>query len=134
MSDETYVEGSEDSVDVVVIDDDASTLMAVDAILRGFNVITFQDPGMALQHIGNTPPALTIVDINIPNASGFEVCKRLRENPKTEKIPILMFTSDPSQENVKKAVEIGVDGFLAKPFIPQDMRQKVRQMIQKGGG
>ena len=48
MSDEMYVEGPEDSIDVVVIDDDASTLMAVDAILRGFNVITFQDPSMAL--------------------------------------------------------------------------------------
>ena len=72
------------------------------------------------------------MDINISNASGFEVCKRLRENAKTEKIPILMFTSDPSQENVKTAVEIGVDGFLEKPFDPQSMRQKVRQMIQKG--
>ena len=69
---------------------------------------------------------------HIPNASGFEVCKRLRENAKTEKIQILMFTSVPSQENVKTTVEIGVDGFLAKPFDPQSMGQKVRQMIQKG--
>lgn len=43
-----------------------------------------------------------------------------------------MFTSVPSQENIKTTVEIGVDGFLAKPFDPQSMGQKVRQMIQKG--
>ena len=119
----------------VVIDDDASALQAVGHTLRRLDlyVATFQDPGDALEHIRETQPNLVIVDLNMPYFSGFKVCQRLRGDPKTAHISILILTADPSRENVQKAVELGVNGFVAKPFEPRALREKVLQVLRQSG-
>ncbi len=120
---------------VVVIDDDASALQAVGHTLGRLDlqVATFQDPGEALEHIRATLPNLAIVDLNIPNFSGFEICQIIRSDPRIAHILILILTADPSRENVQKALALGVTGFTAKPFEPRALREKVQQILRQAG-
>jgi CheY-like chemotaxis protein len=121
--------------EVVIIDDDAAALFAVEQSLKrlGIHTATFQDPGFALQHIRQTLPHMAIVDLHIPNFSGFEVCRSIRSTPHIAQMPILILTAEPSRENVTRAMEFEVNGFIAKPFSPRELRDKVCQMLQQIG-
>ena len=117
---------------VIVIDDDANALTAVVHTLkvRGFDVSSYTDVGEAIEDIQTNLPDLVILDINMPGISGLYVCEMLKAQKKTQGIPILIFTSDSSRENVQKAIESGADGFIAKPFDPKGLTAKVREVLE----
>ena len=116
---------------VIVLDDDADALMAVEHTLeiRGFDVSTYADVGEALERIRSEPPDILILDINMPGIGGLEICQELKAGEKTKAIPILIFTSDPSRDNVQEAITSGADGFIAKPFDPKGLTAKVREVL-----
>jgi DNA-binding response OmpR family regulator len=120
-------------VDVVVIDDDSVALASITQSLsnQGFNITTFQDLDNGLHHILETPPDLAIIDILMPNTNGFELCKIIRQTEKTAKMPILILTASPSRENVEIALELAVNGFVAKPFDPRNLNEKVLQAVRQ---
>lgn len=120
------------TADIVILDDDATALAALEHALstRGFRVATFQDPGDVLEHIRNTGPDLVILDLIMPNADGFEICQRLKDTDQTSRIPVLILTAAPSRENVLKAVKLNVNGFIAKPFDPKALVDRVRQLLK----
>ena len=119
--------------EAVAIDDDPSVLTIVQDVLtqRGVFVSTFTQSQDALQHIKRTPPDLIISDLNMPGIDGFQVARQVRSNPSSNAVPILILTSDPSRENVAKAIGLGVNGFLAKPFDRNGLVEKVFQMLGK---
>lgn len=125
----------EESPKVYVVDDDANALMAVEHTLdvRGFEVTTYPDIGLALDHIKHEPPDLLILDVNMPGVNGIQICKQMKSNPRTSSIPILIFTSDPSRENVQNAIASGANGFIAKPFDPKGLTAKVREVLEQSG-
>ncbi len=116
---------------VVVIDDDANAVTAVEHVLqvRGFVVRGFQDPGEGLESILADPPDVIILDVEMPHTTGFEVLESIQQNPDTADIPVLIFTSDPSRDNVQKTIQGGAQGFLAKPFEPKGLTEKVRSLL-----
>ena len=116
---------------VVVIDDDSDAVSAVEHVLqvRGFEVNGFQDPGEAVAFITENPPDVIILDVEMPNITGFEVLQTIQKNPKSAEIPVLIFTADPSRDNVQKAIQGGAKGFLAKPFDPKGLTEKVRSLL-----
>ena len=120
------------SADITILDDDPATLAALEHTLerRNFKVKTFVDPGDALEHIRETGPDLVILDPILPNANGFEICQIIRDNDTTSRIPVLILTAAPSRENVLKAIELNVSGFIAKPFDPRALVERVRQSLQ----
>lgn len=119
--------------DILILDDDADALMAAEhaLLIRGFEVTTYTDSGEALQHLRQTPPDLLLLDINMPGISGIEICTKMKSDPKTAEIPILIFTSDPSTKNVQEAIESGASGFMAKPFDPKGLTAKVRSILEQ---
>ena len=120
-------------VEVVVIDDNPDDLASITESLskQGFDITTFQDPDNGLHHILETPPDLAIIDVMMPNTNGFELCKIIRQTETTAKMPILILTASPSRENVEKALELAVNGFVAKPFNPRNLSEKVLQVIRQ---
>jgi CheY-like chemotaxis protein len=117
--------------EAVAIDDDPSVLTVVQKALtqRGVFVTTFTQGHQAMQHIKKTPPDLVISDLNMPTMDGFEVARQIRSHPDSNAVPILILTADPSRENVAKAIKLGVNGFLAKPFDHKGLVAKVFQML-----
>ncbi len=114
-----------------VIDDDANAVTAVEHVLevRGFEVTGFQDPGEGIEYITQNPPDVIILDVQMAKTTGFEVMQTIHKDPNCAEIPVLIFTSDPSRDNVQHAIQGGAKGFLAKPFDPKDLTEKVRSLL-----
>jgi len=84
---------------------------------------------LALNHIRKNPPDLVISDLNMPTMDGFQAARQIRAHPDSNGVPILILTADPSRENVARAIKLGVNGFLAKPFDQKGLVEKVFQML-----
>lgn len=117
--------------EAVALDDDPSVLTVIQKTLtrRGIFVTTFTEGTLAVNHIRKNPPDLVISDLNMPTMDGFQAARQIRSNVDCNNVPILILTADPSRENVARAIKLGVNGFLAKPFDQKGLVEKVFQMI-----
>jgi DNA-binding response OmpR family regulator len=77
---------------------------------------------------------MILTDLSLPGPDGFELCRAVRSNPETARLPILILTATPSRENVAKAIQLSVNGFIAKPFNPEALVEKVLQVLRQVGG
>jgi pilus assembly protein CpaE len=121
------------SIRILVVDDTELNLKMVSAILLkdGYEVITARNGFEALEVIKSAPPALAILDVMMPDMDGYTLCKRLRQNPTTAKIPIIILTALSGVEDKIKAFDSGADDFLAKPFEPQELRARIKVLLRR---
>ena len=123
------------TAEVVAVDDDPDITKAISHVLseRGLYVTTFEEPGEAHHHIKTTTPHLAIIDVVFPAANGFDLCRDIRTDPDTALIPILILTGHPSRQNVSQAIELGVNGFIVKPFDPEELSERALKVIRQAG-
>lgn len=122
-------------MNILVVDDNADNVqLLVDIVssmnlnpLKAFNGID------ALRTAGDTLPDLIILDVNMPGMSGFEVCERLKSNPKTAHIPVLMLTALEDVEHRVHGLKLGADDYLIKPFNPRELMERVRTRLRLKG-
>lgn len=115
---------------IVVIDDDQELLQLVRSFLskRGFNVSIFSDWFKAIKNIRKYEPQLIILDVFLKNYDGLDVCGRLKSNPFTRHIPILMFSGFPKVADTA-IYEFGANDFISKPFFIKDFVDKIYNML-----
>ncbi len=120
---------------IILVDDDPSIVELFHDILegRGYQVKTFQRGWEALQAVSRERPDLMILDIMMPRVNGYEVCQILKENPKTENIPVIFLTALSHQEALRLAADGGADDFLVKPCTPDRLIRHVERHL-KGKG
>jgi pilus assembly protein CpaE len=121
------------STRILVVDDTELNLKMVGAILvkDGYEVITAQNGVEALDVIKSSPPSLAILDLMMPDMDGYTLCRSLRQNSKTAKIPIIILTALSGVEDKIKAFDSGADDFLAKPFEPQELRARIKVLLRR---
>jgi len=114
---------------ILIVDDDPMVLHFVDLVLtqQGYRVTTAASSDTALQLLGRDPFALVLLDINMPGMTGLDVLRLMRDRPKRPKI--LMITAHRDPATIMKALEQGADGYLAKPFKPQDLTRRVEVIL-----
>ncbi len=119
---------------IFVIDDDKDLLKVVKSLLlkKGFDVSTFSDWEVANDNIKIYEPQLILLDVFLPGIDGLEVCQKLKSNPLTRHIPILIFSAYPRVAETA-IYEFGADDFIAKPFEVSDLIQKVHVILSKKG-
>jgi CheY-like chemotaxis protein len=117
---------------VLVVDDNLQNLELILAYLEDIDCQTFSAEGgqEALDIINNNPPDLVLLDIMMPKISGFEVCKRIKNNPKTADIPVIMVTALNEMGDIEKAINSGTDDFLSKPVNKWELLTRVRTMLK----
>jgi two-component system, OmpR family, alkaline phosphatase synthesis response regulator PhoP len=115
---------------VLVVEDETSIASFVAAYLRnaGYAVTTAASAQAALIHLAGESPALVILDLNLPDGDGVELCRRIR---KTSDVPILMLTA--RDEDIDKIIglEVGADDYMTKPFNPRELVARVKSILRR---
>lgn len=117
---------------ILVVDDEPDTLELISFNLKnsGYEVLTAEDGDEALKKARRHTPDLVVLDLMIPEMDGLEVCKVLRKDPLTEKIPIVMLTAKGSEVDRVLGLELGANDYVTKPFSPRELVLRVRNLLQ----
>ncbi len=104
--------------DILIIEDDSSTIMVLNDYfdLKGFSTIGLTSGNKGLEELKRITPKLILLDIILPDISGYEVCKKIKSLEKFKNTPIFYITAIPESEVREKLKETGAEGFLRKPF------------------
>ena len=116
---------------ILVVDDTPANIKLLDAVLgsQGYTVIPAASGAEALSLVDQEPPDLILLDILMPGMDGYEVCRRLRDQPATAHLPIILITASETKDKVK-GLEAGADDFLAKPFDQAELLARVRSLLR----
>lgn len=119
------------SAKILAVDDIPQNLRLLEAVLapQGYTVITAATGEEALFKVLSEQPDLILLDIVLPGINGYEVCKRLRADPKTSFLPVVMVTASELPEKLQ-AIEAGADDFVPKPFDAQELLGRVRSLLR----
>jgi CheY-like chemotaxis protein len=117
---------------VLLVDDNAQNLELLQAFLESLPVklITAFDGVDALEKVAEHKPDLILLDVMMPRMSGFQVCKRLKSDPKTRDIQILMVTALNELGDIERGVESGTDDFLTKPVNKLELITRVKSLLR----
>jgi adenylate cyclase len=116
---------------ILVVDDTPHNIKLLEAVLfpRGYQVIPATSGAEALAKVPAERPDLILCDVVMPGMDGYEVCRRLREDPETRLLPVIMITASGEQEKIK-AIDAGADDFVLKPFNQAELLARVRSLLR----
>jgi CheY-like chemotaxis protein len=116
----------------VLVVDDADVireLIAVNLELEGFDVVRCSDGQEALERVAERRPDAITLDVVMPRLDGFSTIERLKAEPSTADIPVVVVTGRASAADLARADELGVDAYLTKPFEPAELVSTVRRLV-----
>jgi cyclic di-GMP phosphodiesterase len=122
-----YVEGT-----ILVADDQAANRELFDELLssEGFNVLTADDGAAALENMNLVNIDLVLLDVMMPHLNGFEVCAKIKANPETYLIPVVLVTALSDKQDRIEGIRVGADDFLSRPVDRTELLTRVRSLIK----
>lgn len=118
---------------ILVVEDEESLLKLESILLtsKGYDVKGVANGQAALDAIAEEIPDLVLLDIMLPEMDGFEVCRRIKENPLTEDLPVVMLTAKKSREDMTRGQEVGADWYITKPFKSANVIETIQRFLNK---
>jgi DNA-binding response OmpR family regulator len=118
---------------ILVIEDDPATSRLVEYSLRreGYEVSKCSNGLEGIRRAHSDVPDLIILDVMLPGMDGFEICHRLRAEPDTAKLPILMFSAKAQEIDKSTGMKVGADDYLTKPSAPAEIVSRVENLLAK---
>ena len=119
---------------ILIVDDDVDTLRLVGIMLQrqGYQISAATNGQAGLTKAEEEKPNLILLDVMMPDMDGYEVARRLRKNPVTATIPILMFTAKAQLDDKVTGFESGADDYLTKPTHPSELQSHVKALLARG--
>lgn len=118
---------------ILIVDDDVDSLKLIGLMLQrqGYEIVVANNGQQALARAHSDQPDLIILDIMMPDMDGYEVCRRLRHDPATQTIPIIMFTAKTLVDDKVAGFEAGADDYLTKPTHPAELASRVKAVLAR---
>jgi two-component system phosphate regulon response regulator PhoB len=118
---------------IVVIEDEDAILDVLDYNLRreGSDVATARDGRAGLELVRERRPDLVLLDLMLPELDGIELCRRLRSEPATAGIPVIMITAKDDESDVVLGLGVGADDYVTKPFSPRELVARVQALLRR---
>ena len=118
----------------ILIVEDEESLLKLESILlssKGYNVTGVMDGKSALEEVTLNKPDLVILDIMLPEMDGFEVCRRIKENPDTRHVPVVMLTAKKNSQDVAHGQQVGCDAYITKPFKSSKVLDTIQELLAR---
>jgi twitching motility two-component system response regulator PilH len=118
--------------EILLVEDSQVQREMICDLLRtnGINVTVATDGIEALEHIQRSNPDLVVLDIVMPRMNGYEVCRRLKSDPKTKNVPVVMCSSKGEVFDRYWGMKIGADAYIVKPFEPVELIGTIKQLLR----
>jgi twitching motility two-component system response regulator PilH len=119
---------------VLVVEDSPPQREMISALLTGIGlaVSSAGDGVEALEQMKNSRPDIVVLDIVMPRMNGYELCRRIKTDPKTQEVPVVMCSTKGEEFDRYWGMRQGADAYIAKPFQPQELVGTVKQLLRKG--
>jgi DNA-binding response OmpR family regulator len=119
---------------VLVVEDeqDVAELIRFNLIKEGYEVTVLGNGMDGVRHAREGKPDVILLDIMVPQLNGWEVCRRLKQDPETRRIPIIMVTGRVDEGDKVLGFELGADDYVTKPFSPRELVARVRAVTRRG--
>jgi len=119
---------------ILVVDDEPEAVELLEFNLKqaGYAVSAAVDGAAALKKARTQSPDMVVLDVMLPEMDGFEVCKTLRHEPATSRVPILMLTAKAAEIDRVLGLELGADDYLTKPFSPRELLLRIKKILSRG--
>ena len=116
---------------VLIVDDEANIVAALDYLLRrsGYEVSVAATGDEALRQVDAFAPDLVLLDVMMPQKSGYEVCRRIRERPEWAAVKIVMLSAKGREAEVSKGISLGADLYVTKPFSNAELVARIRGLL-----
>lgn len=117
---------------ILIVDDEPTVVAFIESALRlegDYELVTASDGFEAGRQLTTFRPDLIVLDLVLPGVNGFEICRRVKTDPATQHVRILVVTGFASDENIQKALQYGADDYLEKPLKLEDLREKVHGLL-----
>ena len=116
---------------ILVVEDDPDARKVLSLILRldGFEVTSASGGPEAIQVLAEALPDLVLLDVMMPDMDGYEVCVWIRANPATARLPVVMLSAKADPESMARGLEVGANGYLAKPIKPSSLTRQLHTVI-----
>jgi two-component system, OmpR family, alkaline phosphatase synthesis response regulator PhoP len=121
---------------ILVVEDekDLRDLLRYNLEQEGFAVLEAEEGELALALVRRERPALVVLDLMLPGMSGLDICRTLRQDEETERVPILILTAKATEADRVVGLEMGADDYVTKPFSPRELLARVRALLRRAQG
>ena len=116
---------------ILIVDDEPNIVVPLEFLMKreGFDTAVAGDGEEALSAVAQGAPDLVILDIMLPKLNGFEVCQRIRSDPRWNGVKVLILSAKGRDAEVAKGLGIGADAYVTKPFSTKDLVAQIKQML-----
>jgi two-component system phosphate regulon response regulator PhoB len=125
---------SDPTPSVLIVEDEVDLLRTLEYNFKnaGFAVSTTTRGRDAIQHASSRPPSLVLLDVMLPDISGWDVCRQLKADPKTKRTPVIMLTARGEEVDRIVGFELGVDDYVTKPFSLRELVLRAKAVLRRG--
>ena len=116
---------------ILIVDDEPNIVISLEFLMRreGYETVVARDGEAALVALARTAPDLVILDVMLPGMNGFDVCERIRADPRWRQTRILMLTAKGRETEIAKGMRVGADAYVTKPFSTKDLVGQVHRLL-----